>query len=300
MGDRTGRRTAGGAGGAVARTARALWRIVRTAVCGFLHERGPEGAAGTAFYTVFSLFPLLLILVALSGFLLEKVQVQDQILDTLIRFIPVSQELIRQNMTRILDSRGTVGVIGLVAILWSASGAATLLVRNLNRAWHGAPRRNILRARLVAVSIVVGLSGALALFFLARTMLNLFTNWLEIRFDISPAGQAASGIVLYAFVSLVLTLLYEIVPRTRVRWIEAAPAGLLAAAAIWVATNGFTWYLNSGMARYNIVYGSLGALLALLTWVYLTSAIILFGAHLSAAVAAVTREATPMDACSDS
>lgn len=280
--------------------ARALWKITRTAACGFVHERGPEAAAGTAFFTVFSLFPLLLILIALSGALLERVHVQDQILDTLIRFIPVSQELIRQNMVRILASRGTVGAIGILAVIWSASSAATLVVRNVNRAWHEAPRQNVLRARLAAILIVGGLALVLTLFFLARTMLNLFRNWIEVHLSVTPASQTTSGIILYVFVAMVLTFMYFAIPRTKVRWREAAPAGFLAAAAIWVTTNGFTWYVNSGLARYNVVYGSLGALLALLTWVYLASAIIFFGAHVSAAVAAVTRHARARDACSDS
>jgi membrane protein len=78
--------------------------------------------------------------------------------------------------------------------------------------------------------------------------------------------------------------LYRWTPSTEVRW-KGAIAGALTAALAWeLVKGGFTWYLRSGLVRYELVYGSLGTVAALLFWIYISSTITLFGAHLSAAV----------------
>jgi len=87
---------------------------------------------------------------------------------------------------------------------------------------------------------------------------------------------------------LMLLGLYRWVPSALVRWPEATVGALVATGAMEVTTRGFSWYLRSGLARYELIYGSLGAVVALLLWIYLNSLILLFGAHLSAAVAFCT------------
>jgi membrane protein len=87
-----------------------------------------------------------------------------------------------------------------------------------------------------------------------------------------------------------LLVLYYWLPRTKVRWAEAAWGALAGSIGISVITAGFTWYLQSGLSNYNLVYGSLGAIVALLFWIYLMSLIIFVGAHLSAAIAHVKRK----------
>jgi membrane protein len=80
-------------------------------------------------------------------------------------------------------------------------------------------------------------------------------------------------------------ILYRWVPNFPVPWPAAASSALLAAVAWNAFARAFSWYLGSGLAQYDLVYGSLGAIVALLYWIYWSSWIILFGAHLSAALA---------------
>ncbi len=80
-------------------------------------------------------------------------------------------------------------------------------------------------------------------------------------------------------------ILYRWVPKTKVRWSEAFGGAIFAVIAEWAATSVFSWYLSSGLSRYNLVYGSLGALISFMTLIYIINLIVLFGAHLSAAIA---------------
>ncbi|HBY09247.1 MAG TPA: hypothetical protein DEH22_16265 [Chloroflexi bacterium] len=248
-------------------------------------ERAAEAAASMAYYGFFSLFPLLLVAVVIVSTVLENMLSQEQVLEMLMKAIPFSSELIAENLGQVLNARGSVGVIGLVGLAWSAMGVFTVLMRNINRAWPNAKDHNFFKMRLMAfVMLVVLMVGLISLF-----VFNMVRSLLPP--DLNDMAEKASstrsfpylliGVLLFA----ALMVLYWWLPTIRVRWTEAAWGSLVGAMGISVVTAGFTWYLQSGLSNYNLVYGSLGAIVALLFWIYLLSLIIFAGAHLSAAIA---------------
>jgi membrane protein len=180
--------------------------------------------------------------------------------------------------------------VALVSLLWSASGVLTVLARNINRAWPEARPRGYVERRLLAVSMVGGLAVLLFLSAVLNTLLDILarfrvplgggfllneTSWWTVLLSTMPR--------LFAFTALMG--LYRWVPNTKVRWSEAFLGALVAMPAGEIATNGFAWYLGSGIPRYELVYGSLGTVVALMLWIYIGVWVTLFGAHLSAAVA---------------
>ena len=264
--------------------------IVKGSIESFGDARGSEAAAGMAYYTLFSLFPLLLALVAAGSYLLDRQQVFQQVVDLVSNAFPISQNLIEANLRQVLQLRGAVGLIGLGVALWSASGAFTILTRNVNRAWAQAPPRGFLESRLVALGMVGSLAVLLVLSLLASTALNVLSRLQVSLVDLeslysTPLWTALSNLVPWFFIFLVFLALYRWVPNAGVSWAAAFWAALLVALAWEIIANVFAWYVSSGLARYRIVYGSLGAVVALLFWIYLSSWIIIFGAHLSASVA---------------
>jgi membrane protein len=276
----------------LARVCRGCVRVVALAVREFFGARAPEAAGSIGFYAVFSLFPVLLILVAVGSSILARFFSQEQILNAIVGLIPVSREFVGGQMPAVLAASGAVSAIGVVGLLWSAMSVFTILVRNLNRAWPAAPPRNAVKARLIALVLLAGLVGLALLFLVVKALPAVESDWAwlaHLTAGVSRLVRAASRIVLLGFIFGTLTLLYRWVPSTYVRWIEAGVGAALATVIFAAATSGFTWYLESGYARYNVVYGSVGALLALLSWVYILGAVVLFGAHLGAALAAETR-----------
>lgn len=259
------------------------------AVVSFRDGDGAAAAAGIAYYALFSLFPLLLVLVASGSFLLDREAVMTRAVDLVSEALPVSQELIRENLQQVLDLRGAVGVAGLVAALWSATGVFTILSRNVNRAWETSEPRGYVTNRLLGLAMVVVLMLLLALSFVTTTVLNLLTQLrLPVVGGVTEWGlQAladASGVVPFLFFFVLFTALYRWVPNTDVPARAALGGGVVAAVAWQIAANAFSWFVDSGIARYRLVYGSLGAIVALLFWIYVSGWIILFGAHLSAAI----------------
>jgi len=249
-------------------------------------------AAGLAYYTMFSLFPLLLALIAAGSFFLEGELVQEQVVRSVTRVVPVSEELIRRNVEQVLERRGTVGLVGLLGLLWSGTGVFTVLVNHVNRAWTEAEARGFVEQRLLGLGIgLVGVMAALlSLSLLSTPVLNVLPRLElaldgEIRILDTPLWTLiATGLPALVIFLIVLNL-YRWVPNTTVRWSEAAWGAAFVSVAWEAAKRGFAWYVSSDLVHYRLVYGSLGAVVALLLWIYLTSWLILFGAHLSAAIA---------------
>jgi len=264
--------------------------IFRDAVKGFGDARGGEAAASMAYYALFSLFPLLLALVAAGSFFLDQQKAFQQVVDLVTTTFPISQNLIEENLRSVLQLRGAVGLIGLGVAFWSASGAFTVLTRNINRAWTKASSRNFIQNRLLALGIVGLLASPLVITLFLSTVLNLLSRFQIPLLDIqslyrTPVWTSLSDVLPWFVTFALFVALYRWVPHTEVRWAAAFWAALVVALAWIIAADAFAWYVGSGLARYRLVYGSLGTVVALLFWIYLSSWIIIFGAHLSAAIA---------------
>ena len=128
----------------------------------FNQTQAPQAAASMAYYALFSLFPLLLALIAVGSFVLESQEVQQRLLELVTETIPVSQDLIRQNIQQLLDLRGPIGIVGLIGLLWAGSSVFNALTYNINRAWKKEDGRNFLERRLVALGIEASITKKLA------------------------------------------------------------------------------------------------------------------------------------------
>lgn len=259
----------------------------------FRRERALEAAATISFFAIFSLFPLLLVLTAIGGSLVNTLQAEDRIIDLIVNLFPIERGLIRTNLTHLVDVRGAVSVIGLVVLLWAATSAFDALVRNVNRAWADRPRRGIIKTRLAALALVGVLVALLALLLIAKAALDVVTQRVPARAAdtfMDMLNSIPSNLLFFIAAFLILSALYRLVPSARVRLIEATAGAAIAAAAFVAATDIFSWYLGSGFARYNAVYGSLGAFLAFLSWVYIVTLITLGGAHIAAGIGTCSRK----------
>ena len=260
--------------------------ILKKALETFGETRASQAAASLAYYAFFSLFPLLLVLVAGGSYFLNSQRVYQDVTGMLQNAIPVSTNLIEENLRQVLEVRGTVGTLSLLTLLWSASGMFTSLAYNINLAWPRAPRRNFLRKRLVGLGMIAGLSGLLILSVVLESITNLipFLNVDSASASISSLWKLFSRIASWLTIFLLFLALYRWVPNTNVHW-KATFWGALTTSIAWnLATAGFSWYLRSGLGRYQLVYGSLGAIVALLFLIFIVSMITLFGAHLCAAI----------------
>jgi membrane protein len=268
------------------------FHILKNAVRSFGEKQAPQASAGLAYYTLFSIFPLLLVFVAGGSYFMDRNQVYNTVTQFIQQALPISRAVINENLQEILEKRSAAGILSLITLLWSASGMFTSLAYNINIAWPRASRRNFLQSRLVGLWMILGLIGLI--------VVSLVLSWITARLpfirleNASPTDvlvlRLISGFGSWLLIFLVFFLLYHRVPTLRVKWRSTLWGALIASLAWKGVTAGFAWYLDSSFGQYQLVYGSLGAIVAFLFMIYLISLITLFGAHLSAAIDGWDRE----------
>ena len=269
--------------------------IILTAGKSFDEQHGAEAAASISYYSLFSMFPLLLFLVSILGFFIEKIGAPIKIAELITQAIPISRDLVYNNLIQTLNARSLGGIIGIIGLMWAASSVFITVSRNINRAWSDASVRNVIQNRLVAFTMIVillvltgGWIASTVLFSLVPKIVIPFFG--EIDIFQTQTWNYLSNLLPWSLAFLILLGLYFWIPNTQVKWKEAFWGALIASIALNLATRVFTWLMSSGLAAFDILYGSLGTALALLTWVYISALIILIGAHISSAIAQVKRK----------
>ena len=157
-------------------------------------------------------FPLLLLLIVVGSRLIEAPDAQERLLDVVVRFLPVSRELVRENVLNVVRARGAVGAVGAVGLVWSATSAFSTLVRNLGRAWPSARPRHMLVERLLALTIVACLVGLVLLYLVAKALVILPGEWVfaqQVASRVLALVPFPAAAALAVFIFCALTMLYK-------------------------------------------------------------------------------------------
>jgi len=268
--------------------ASAIYKIFKIALVSFQEKDGARGAAGMAYYTLFSFFPLLIVLVTIGSFFVDGVEASSRVSQLVASVIPVSQKLIELNLARILELRNSLGILGVVVLFWSGSSAFSMMVHHITNAWPKNERRGFFEKRLFGLAMVIIIILVLFVLMISSTLLNALVRYskavpgLELLFS-SWLWNFGSKVMYWAVPFLFFYSLYRIIPMGRVPIKSAGFSALVISIAWRTASNVFQWYLSSGLARYEVIFGSLSAIVVLLLWIYISSLILFFGAHLCAA-----------------
>ncbi|MBE0689479.1 MAG: YihY/virulence factor BrkB family protein [Anaerolineae bacterium] len=261
---------------------RSLPLYLRGVLQGFLRY-GTRQAAALAYYAVFSIFPLSLLLAVIISRVLGPVVAQQQIQLGLSSFLPPSAssvfDLVETNVTTALAQSQSFGIIAIAGLTWSGLGLFTNITTSLDHIFRVPESRSIWRQRLIAVVmtlILIALVGASFVTSAAQRLLNALllerpSVWLTIGIYFLP----------FALNMAIFALQFRYVPARTVKWDAVWPAAIVGAVGWELAKSSFGWYLNN-VANYQFVYGSLATVIVLLFWAYLIAAIFLFSAELCA------------------
>ncbi len=255
----------------------AVQLVVRT-----VQELGADDAshmaAGVAYYGIFSLFPLLLGLIALLGMFLPSEEVQEKLFDFFHRNLPGSVDLLERNIEDVIHLRGALGILSLVGLFWAGSAVFGAVGRAVNRAWDVHQDRPFLKRKLRDLAMAMGI-GLLFLLSLGGTAAFAILN----RVDVTVLGAAVNfggRFVAFFFSFAIFLFIYKFLPNTKTFWRYVWPGALLAAILFEIAKGLFVFYL-SHFADYESVYGSVGSVIVLLFWIYISAFILILGAEFS-------------------
>lgn len=267
----------------------------------FIHQRSLENGAGIAYFAFFSLFPLAVFLFAILSYVLDEATIVAEVIGILERLFPAGQDqfvsLVEENLDILFRGRGSLSLIAIAGLFWAGSNVFAVFVRYINLAWGTrAEPLTFIRKRLFAFGGIVVLALLIMASFLTNAAFDIVSQF-DLPFQ--HAGTLAettvwvlaTSAVPYALGFLLLTALYYWVPNTRVRAREAMGGAVAAVLLLRLAYGGFKWSIVAGVLNYRVVYGSLATVVLSLFWMYICGLVILFGAHLGAAMAACAEPA---------
>lgn len=247
-------------------------------------------AAGVAFYGLLSLFPAITALVAIAGLLTDPAILIEQG-EQLATALPTdARRIIFDQVGKVVNSdSGTLSVtvfVGFLIAIYSASRAVSSLIQGLNVAYGLKETRGFfaLRVRilLLTVCIIIGAVSALAMVAILPALLS-FLRW---NVEIESTLLALRWIVLFVLAAMGISFLYRFGPAQKLGPWKWFTVGGLVATSLWLIGNvGFSAYVQS-FGTYGEVFGALGGVIVLLTWLWLSAVILLFGALLDAEISA--------------
>lgn len=268
------------------------WILANAMTDGLLHnlyqavyrfsKHGPREAAALSYYALFSLFPLMLLLIIVIGTALGPAAAHNQINGVLRIFLPSSTaSFLQENIAEALDQRGSFGIVAGISLLWSSVGLFSNLSSTLSRTFRDTNPRNTWHQRLIGLGMMVAMAVLLTASLATTVIFNLIdllvfyqqTSWLTMGALIIPLSLS---VAIFAF-------LYRFLPRRRVGWDAIWVAAFLGGGAWELAKRLFAWYLDN-LASYNLVYGSVATVIVLMLWTYLTAIIIILGAEICVSV----------------
>ncbi len=267
---------------------RRWWNIVRQVAIQFAADRIMAEAAGVTFFTLLAIFPGLAALVSIYGMIADPHGVSGD-LSGLAGLIPGGgMDLINDQLKRLTESGqralGFGALIGFATSLWSANAGMKALFDALNAVYEQRETRGFVRLTLLSLSFTI---SSLLFMIVAMTMvvvLPAVLSYVGFGWTTDMILRVARWPMLLAAFTLFLAFLYRFGPsRARTRWRWLSPGGVFSAVAWIIASAGFSWYV-ANFGSYNRTYGSLGAVVGFMTWIWISAMIILTGAELNAQI----------------
>jgi membrane protein len=271
------------------------WLVLRDSVTRFQRHRCTTAAAAIAFHVLFSVFPLILLVTAILGTQMRSAEARQQVVDGMLSVLPLEASAanqIDQLLLSATNNLATIGIVGAIGLVWSASGMLGSVRGAMELAWEGHSgtrpffQGKLVDALLLAIVVSVVLSSFLAglvLSVLPQVSIDVMRpdSWSSdvaavVRSSLAPAVSILTS-------GIVLVLAYKFLPRPRPAFRYALGGAVIAALLLEGARRIFSIYVDR-VAVYDIVYGSIGSIIVFLFFVYISATVILYGAELGASI----------------
>ncbi len=264
-----------------------VFTMLKETAMAFSEDNALKLSASLSYFTIFSIGPLLLVIISLSGIFLSKETVEGRLYNELSGLLGPDAALQVQNI--ISSAQGTHAttagaIIGFVILFIGATGVFTEMQSSINFIWSvkAKPKRGWLQYiinRLISFSLVVGLGFLLLVSLVINALLTLLNKNLSEHFSgYNPElFNLANTVVILAVISLLFAVIYKVLPDAVISWKDAWIGSFFTAGLFLAGKFLIGYYL--GRANLGITYGTAASVIIILTWIYYSSVILYFGAE---------------------
>jgi membrane protein len=264
-----------------------FWRILKRAATEFINDNGMKLSASLSYYTVFSIGPVLIIIISLAGIFYGKEAVQGKIYYQLNGVVGSSaaiqiQDIIQNIEKSQLSASGAI--VGVLVLILGATGVFTEIQDSINYIWsvRAKPQKGWLKLimnRLISFSLIVSFGFILLVSLIVHAMMDLLHDKLMRFFDEATVYlfEVMNYVILFAVISSLFAIIFKVLPDAKIRWRDAfAGAGFTSALFI---VGKFLISLYIGYSNIGMTYGAAASIVLILLWVYYSSIILYFGAE---------------------
>ncbi len=263
-----------------------LYVLKETAANWSKHEATTHSAA-LAYLSLFSLAPVLILIVALAGWVYGPEAVQGEIQRTLARFVGTDAAAVVQEIVAASSRPRTnllTAIIGSVTLLVSATGALIQLQDSLNTIWEVSPKpgfflKRLFKKRLICFLLILGVGALLLGSLAASAAIAFLQKFLEARLEVGLATLVgwADVVISWVLMTLLIGMVYRILPDVKIGWRDVARGAAVTAVLFLLGKYAIGYYLKT--TNVASAYGAAGSVVLVLVWVYYSSLIFLFGAE---------------------
>lgn len=261
--------------------------VLKNTFLAFIDDRGLKLSASLAYYTLFSLAPLLLLVISLAGFFFGREAIQGQIFNEINGLIGNTAAAQIQEIIKNMELSGKTNsalIIGSVTLIIGATGVFAEIQESINMIWKlkAKPKRGwvkILKDRFLSASLIVGLGFLLIVTFIVNGLLLVLSDWMKSYFpDVTLIIFQVINIALgFAVITTLFGVIFKVLPDAKIAWKEVRIGAFFTACLFLLGRFLIGLYIeksNTGLA-----YGAAGSLIVILVWVYYTAAILYIGAE---------------------
>jgi membrane protein len=263
----------------------ATWSILKETVVSFVEDDALSRGASIAFYTVTSIAPILLIVIAVAGLAFGREAAQNALIGELEALMGHEPASVLQGVIANASQKSSgvwATAVGLITLLIGASGVFAEMQTALNTIWGANPSgttvAKLIRARAVSVGLVAALGFLLMVSLVVSAALTALGQQLS---AVLPFGAVVlhiiNIIVSLTFVTILLAAIYKVLPDTPIAWRDVILGAMVTAALFAVGKSLIGFYLGSSAIVSS--YGAAGAVIVLLLWIYYSAQIFLLGAE---------------------
>jgi membrane protein len=265
---------------------KAIWQLLQEAFQEWNDDKASRLAAALAYYTVFSIAPLLIIVIAIAGAVFGQEAARGEIVNQIqglvgregAEFIQTAIENANKPKTGTIAS-----IVSIALLLLGATGVFTELQDSLNTIWEVQPKpgrgvKNIFRQRILSFGMVLGIGFLLLVSLVISTVLSaLVTYFGSLLPSVSFLWQIFNFVISFVITTLLFGLIFKVLPDVRITWSDVLVGAIITSILFSIGRYLLGQYLgNSGFTS---TYGAAGSVVVILAWVYYTAQILFFGAE---------------------
>ena len=275
----------------ILKTFKTIFKLLKITFVQFINDRGLKLSASLSYYTVFSLAPLLLLLISLAGFFFGKEAIQGRIFGEINGLIGNQAALQIQEIIKNMELSGktnTALVIGFITLIIGATSVFGEIQDSINMIWKVKvkPKRGwvkILKDRLLSSSLIIGLGFLLIVTFMVNGVLLSLNDWMKSYFPniTLVLFQVINVVISFAVITLLFGVIFKVLPDVKIAWKDVRVGAFFTACLFMLGRFLIGIYIEK--SETGLAYGAAGSLIIILVWVYYTAAILYIGAEFTRA-----------------